>query len=95
MHLGNTSGIYPAWLGDVAEGGFDRLETFSFDTDVSYTHEAWRGRIRASAGIGASLPVEQVAAFDVELQAALKDEWPIEPLLVPHRVWALKARWRG
>ena len=94
-HLGNACGIYPAWLGDVAEGGFGALETFSFDTDVSYTHEAWRGRIRASAGIGASLPADRVAAFDAELEAALKVGWPTEPLLVPHRVWAMKAQWPG
>ena len=55
-HLGNASGLYPPWLADVAEGGFERLETFSFDTEVTYSHEAWRGRMRASAGVGASLP---------------------------------------
>ena len=92
-HLGNSSGIYPPWLNDVAEGGFEALETFSFDVDVAYSHEAWRGRIRASAGIGASLSAEAVAVFDAELASSLKANWPREPLLVPHRVWALKADW--
>ena len=90
-HLGNTSGLYPPWLTDAAEGGFEALETFSFDVQVAYTHEAWRGRIRASAGIGASLPAESVALFDAHLEDELKRHWPDEPLLVPHRVWALKA----
>jgi ubiquinone/menaquinone biosynthesis C-methylase UbiE len=94
-HLGNSSGIYPPWLGDVAEGGFDATETFSFDVDLLYSHEAWRGRIRASAGVGASLPADEVARFDNELAAALTRDWPEEPLLVPHRVWALKAEWPG
>lgn len=94
-HLGNTSGIYPPWLNDVAEGGFDALETFSFDVQVAYTHEAWRGRIRASAGIGASLSAETVALFDAHLEDELKRHWPSEPLLVPHRVWALKAERTG
>jgi SAM-dependent methyltransferase len=94
-HLGNSSGLYPPWLGDVAEGGFDNLETFSFDIDVAYSHEAWRGRIRASAGVGASLPANEVARFDAELATALKRGWPSEPLLVPHRVWTLKAEWPG
>ena len=94
-HLGNNSGIYPPWLTDVAEGGFDGLETFSFDVDIPYSHESWRGRIRASAGIGASLPPDAVARFDAELEALLKDRWPREPLIVPHRVWALKAEWPG
>ena len=90
-HLGYTSGIYPPWLTDVAEGGFDSLETFSFDVQVAYTHEAWRGRIRASAGIGASLSAESVALFDAHLEEELKRHWQAEPLVVPHRVWALKA----
>ena len=94
-HLGNNSGIYPPWLADVSEGGFEALETFSFDVDVAYSHEAWRGRIRASAGIGASLSADAVALFDAELDGALKANWPQEPLLVPHRVWALKADWPG
>ncbi len=94
-HLGNTSGLYPPWLADVAEGGFAGLETFSFDVELAYTHEAWRGRIRASAGVGASLPADDVARFDAELAEELARAWPTEPLLVPHRVWALKAVWPG
>ena len=94
-HLGNSSGLYPAWLADVAEGGFERLETFSYDTEVAYTHEAWRGRIRASAGVGASLPPDAVARFDADLAAELANGWPREPLHVPHRVWAMKAEWVG
>ena len=94
-HLGNASGLYPAWLADVAEGGFAQLETFSYDTEVAYTHEAWRGRIRASAGVGASLPGDEVARFDAELAAELANGWRQETLRVPHRVWALKAEWPG
>lgn len=94
-HLGNSSGLYPPWLSDVADGGFANLETFSFDVDLPYSHEGWRGRIRASAGIGASLPLDEVARFDAELEAALKEAWPQEPLIIPHRVWALKAEWPG
>jgi SAM-dependent methyltransferase len=94
-HLGNTSGLYPPWLTDVAEGGFENCETFSFDLDVPYSHEAWRGRIRASAGVGASLPAADVERFDAELASVLKRDWPNEPLHVPHRVWALKAVWPG
>ena len=93
--LGNDSGIYPPWLADASGEGFVGLETFSFDVDVAYTHEAWRGRIRASAGVGASLPPAGVARFDEDLAAVLRRDWPLEPLLIPHRVWALKAEWPG
>ncbi|MEZ4669204.1 MAG: class I SAM-dependent methyltransferase [Anaerolineae bacterium] len=53
---GGTTGLYPRWLGHLAENGFSDLQTFSYDVFVPYTPEAWRGRIRASAGVGASLP---------------------------------------
>jgi SAM-dependent methyltransferase len=85
-------GMYPLWTLDVAEAGFTGLETFSFDVEVSYTHEAWRGRIRASAGVAASLPPDAVAAFDLELAALLQQDFASEPLAVPHRVWSLVAR---
>jgi SAM-dependent methyltransferase len=86
--LGGGVGIHPRCLADMALAGFRRLETFSFDLDVPYSHEAWRGRIRASAGVGASLPPESVTAFDRELQALLADKFPQEPLAVLHRVFA-------
>ena len=78
--------MYPLWTLDVAEAGFDRLETFSFDVKVPYSHDAWRGRIRASAGVAASLPPDAVAAFDLELAALLEQDFPGQPLGVPHRV---------
>jgi SAM-dependent methyltransferase len=90
--LAGGLGMYPLWTLDVAEAGFDRLETFSFDVTVPYSHDAWRGRIRASAGVAASLPPDAVAAFDLELAALLDRDFPGQPLGVPHRVWALVAR---
>jgi ubiquinone/menaquinone biosynthesis C-methylase UbiE len=86
--LGGTFGVYPRWLRDLAEAGFSEIESFSFDVTVSYSHEAWRGRIRASAGIGASLGPEQIAAFDTEHATMLRQRFPREPMLVPHRVFA-------
>ena len=87
-NLGGSMGIHPRCLADMALAGFGRLETFSFDLDAPYSHEAWRGRMRASAGVGASLPPEEVAAFDRELQAQLAEKYPQEPLAVLHRVFA-------
>lgn len=75
-------GIYPQWTG---------IETFSYDEDVAYSHEGWRGRIRASAGIGASLPADAVQKFDVRHAAMLEEHFPPDVLTVPHRVWVLIA----
>jgi SAM-dependent methyltransferase len=89
------SGMYPRWAADVAGAGFSGTETFSYDVDVTYTHEAWRGRIRASAGVAASLSPEAVRDFDADHKGALAKHFPDDPLHVPHRVWALVARSLG
>jgi ubiquinone/menaquinone biosynthesis C-methylase UbiE len=85
--LGGGRGVHPRWLADLSEAGFADIETASFDHPQPYTHEGWRGRIRASAGIKASLAPEAVAAFDAKLAAMLARDFPDEPLLTPHRVW--------
>ena len=90
--MNGGTGLHPHSLADVAIAGFTDLETFSFDLDVSYTHEAWRGRIRASAGVAASLPPEKVVNFDDDLARLLQRDYPDDPLNVLHRVWALTAR---
>ncbi|MCY9871321.1 class I SAM-dependent methyltransferase [Vibrio barjaei] len=90
--MGGGSGLYPRWLSDLSTEGFQHLETFSFDLDVPYSHERWCGRIRASAGISASLSPLQVHNFDKEHQATLASRFPDEPLQIPHRVWSLIAR---
>ena len=86
--FGGGLGIYPLWPHDMAVAGFVNIETFSFDLDAIYTHEAWRGRIRASAGVGASLEPDRVATFDDELRAMLAKRYPEDPMRVMHRVFA-------
>jgi len=86
------TGLYPAWLTDVGTGGFVDIETFSFDINLIYTHEAWRGRIRASAGISASLSDEAVQQFDDAMNVMLAQDFPDNPLQVHHRVWTVIAR---
>jgi SAM-dependent methyltransferase len=86
------TGIYRRWLTDMAVAGFEGLESFSFDVDVPYGHEAWRGRIRASAAIGASLPDDKVPVFDAAHAAMLATRFPDDPLAVPHRVFAAIGR---
>jgi len=90
MHGG--TGQYPAWLADVAQEGFESLETFSYDILPRYSHAAWRGRIRASAGVAASLPLEKVAELDAELARLLEKRFQDDPIEVHHRVWALLCR---
>ncbi|EYF06443.1 class I SAM-dependent methyltransferase [Chondromyces apiculatus] len=95
VRFGHAAGIYPRWAQDLDEGGFLQVETFSYDHPVLYTHEGWRGRIRASQGVGASLPPDEVARFDAEHAALLRDRFPGDPLSIPHRVFVALGRMPG
>jgi SAM-dependent methyltransferase len=88
-HLAGTTGIYPRWFADLSAAGFSALESFSYDETVMYSRDTWRGRIRASAGVAATLTPERTALFDQEHAEMLARSFPHEPLLVPHRVFAL------
>ncbi len=90
--FGGGLGLYPRWLADLADAGFREIETFSYDVDVSYPAEGWRGRVRASAGVGATLSPEAVQKFDRELADLLRDRFPGEHVATPHRVFAVMAR---
>lgn len=86
------SGIYPAWTHDMAAAGFEDIETLSFDLEQPYSHVAWRGRVRASAGVAASLGKTETERFDADLAALLKARFPDDPLAVPHRIWLATGR---
>lgn len=83
---------HPEWPAELASAGFHDLVGFEFDIDVPFSHDAWRGRMRSSNGVGASLPAAEVAAFDADLARLLRTRFPAEPLIVPHRIWALVGR---
>jgi ubiquinone/menaquinone biosynthesis C-methylase UbiE len=90
--LPRSTGLYPQWLTDVRAAAFTDVETFSFDVDVPYSPKAWRGRVRASSGVGASMSRGRVARFDEKLRLLLLDRFDDDPLIVPHRVWAVVCR---
>jgi len=84
MHSG--TGIHPRWWTDLRSGGFDDVRGFSYDEPVAYSHQAWRGRIRASAGVAASLAGDAVERFDADHAAMLARDFPEDPLSVAHCV---------
>jgi SAM-dependent methyltransferase len=88
----DRAGLYPQWLVDLQAAGFTGIETFSFDVMVSYSHEAWVGRVRASAPIAGALDADGVRACSTELTAMLRERFAEDPLAVPHRVWAVTAQ---
>jgi len=89
--FGGGIGVDFRSLPHLQAAGFSRIETFSYDLDVPYTPEGWRGRIRASAGVGASLAPAEVEAFDAELARILEESFPGDLLKIPHRVFTIVA----
>lgn len=90
--LAGGNGIYPQWLWDISVAGFEQLETASFDVAQPYSHAAWCGRVKASAGIKASLSDAEADKFADDLAALLRTRFPDDPLSVPHRVWWVSGR---
>ena len=85
------NGRHPGWIEEVRQGGFSEVRTFEYDLQIPYTPVAWRGRIRASAGIGATLAPDEVEGFDRAHARLLAEQFPGDPLNVPHRVYAVVA----
>jgi SAM-dependent methyltransferase len=92
---GGLDGLKPGHVRDLRAAGFESIESFSVDFDIPYSHEAWRGRMRASAGVAGSLPPDQVQAFDAELAAMLARDFPRQPMSVAHCVCAAFGRKSG
>ena len=88
-------GLHPEFDEDLARGGFERVQSRSLSLDVRYTHADWRGRIRASAGVGASLSDEGVKRFDRELADMLRSDFTDDPLNAPHRLYVAVGRSPG
>jgi SAM-dependent methyltransferase len=93
--LGGGNGLHGDWLNDIRRAGFTEIETFSFDVTVSYSHEAWRGRVRASASVRATMSPDMVARFDESLRQTLATDHESDPLELPHCVWVMHARAPG
>jgi SAM-dependent methyltransferase len=79
------------WSGNIPacpkaqEPFFDVRAMFFYDEPITFTREAWRGRIRACRGIGASLSAERVAEFDAAHDELLRRIAPDE-FAVLHRI---------
>jgi len=93
--FGGLDGIQRDAVCDVRAGGFQSIEIFSVDFEIPYTHEGWRGRMRASAGVAGSLAPGQVQAFDAELGAMLARDFPHQPVPAAHCLFTVFGRKGG
>jgi SAM-dependent methyltransferase len=80
-------GLKPSYVWDLRAAGFRRNECFAADCTIGYSRK-WRGRVRASAGVAATLSAEKVAEFDADLARLLESAFSREPLAVDHCVFA-------
>lgn len=81
-------GFYPMKPGELLFESFASKANFLYEENIPYTHIGWRGRMRAYAGIGGSLPKPVVEKFDAEFSEVLKEKFKEEPMLIPHKIWA-------
>jgi len=71
----------PRWAREECE----LVGSFVYDEAIAFSRESWRGRLRASRGVGAELTPDEVAAFDEEHAALLAATVP-ERFTVLHRI---------
>jgi ubiquinone/menaquinone biosynthesis C-methylase UbiE len=90
--FGHGVGVYPKWLHDLAMAGFQGIKSFSFDVEIPYSHDAWRGRVRSSGGVGGSLSAEQVTRLDAEVRELLLTRFQKEPVVVTQRLFCAIGR---
>ncbi|MBK7586381.1 MAG: methyltransferase domain-containing protein [Myxococcales bacterium] len=89
--MAGLTGIFESHVRDLDRAGFDEVESVSWVEPVVFTHEGWRGRMRACNGVGAVLGAEDTARFDASLAELLASRFP-EPLRIPHRVFIATGR---
>ncbi len=77
----------PRWIKDHGT----LMAMFWYDEAIPFTRESWRGRMRACRGVAATLPPEQVQAYDMAHAEQLERNTPPE-FTVPHRVAAYLVR---
>ena len=87
------TGISPDWIDELSADRLELIEQFCYDHHQPFTHEEWRGRIRTCNGVGSgAMSPEQVEMFDARLADLLRTRFPGQPMLLPHRIWAVVVR---
>jgi SAM-dependent methyltransferase len=89
-YAGPRTFLYPDWTSDLVAAGFKQWEAFAYTTKLNYAHEAWCGRVRASADI-AGFDSRKLASFSADFMIAMRRQFPREPLEVDHTVFCLIA----
>jgi len=81
-----NDGLSPEQVWQLTCHHFDSIQTYTFDQNLSFTHERWRGRLRACNGVGASLATDEIHEIDAEIRCMLEEEFS-DNINVLHRVF--------
>ncbi len=82
-------GRHLEFVGELRDAGFLHPTPFEFVLPIPFSHESWRGRVRACNGL-LTLPPPTIASFDADLARLLTERFP-EPLIVEHRIFGIAA----
>ena len=82
---------HPVFVSEAVHELFDVAHREEYDVDISFTREAWNGRMKATRGVGASLSAEEVAAWEREHKALLQKIAP-EEFVIKHQVRMLELK---
>jgi len=85
-------GFRTDWLNELPKDMFAVVDRLEQPVDIPYTQGGWRGRIRASAGVSASMSPEIIPVFDREHEKSLRETYGEDVLTVPHRLYMFLAR---
>jgi SAM-dependent methyltransferase len=66
---------------------FKKPQFVSYEENIPFTKESWRGRMRACRGVAASLPENKVLEFDQALQGLLDEISVEDQLLIKHQIY--------
>jgi SAM-dependent methyltransferase len=84
-------GRFRDWMEHMRSVGL-QVETFTHDFAMQYTHEEWRGHVRAWEWTGGSMSSERLASFDRRFAAILKERFPNERIHTPFKIVGVIAR---
>lgn len=82
---------YPVNVSEFVHKQFEVVSHEEYDVDVPFTREGWNGRVKACRGVGASLSPEEVALWEKEHMALLRQMTP-EEFTVKHYVTMLELK---
>ena len=85
-------GFRMGWAAALPPDRYAILDRLDEPLQIAYTQEGWRGRIRASAGVSASMAPEIIPVFDREHERLLHETYGDAVLAVPHRLYMFIAR---